>query len=167
MPTLTTTAPCDCCNTDTESQYCWKHIEVGDPVPIGTPACYSNWSQCTALQYYFTAPESSNLDAEVRATIGICIEVDCSEEESGYCRGLGASGTYSFGSTVYIDTQFSGPVSEVGTFASLNYEFEDCFGLGSRDLLIQVLVERVETPPGPDGCYLLLFEEGGGGGGII
>lgn len=118
------------------------------------------------MQYYFTAPESSNLDAEVRATAGLCIEVDCSQEESGYCRGLGASGTYSFDSAVYIDTQMSGPPSEVGTFASVNYEFEDCFGLETRDLFFSVGVRRIQTPPGPDGCYLLLYQ-GGGGGGVI
>jgi hypothetical protein len=139
------TGPCDCCLQEEDGVLCWQHVEFSDPIPEGSPACETNY-ELSLTDFYFQAPPGDTLEQGVRSTVDGIVTIDCSQEESGYCRGIGASGTYGFNTiAIYESTEFYGDPNEPGSSASVNFTIEDCGnpGLPPPDMRINFLVERV------------------------
>jgi hypothetical protein len=147
------TIPCDCCLPDNEDLLCWEHQEIADPQALGSPACDTNYVLNTS-NFYFQAPPGDTLEQGVRSTVTGQVTIDCSQEESGFCRGIGAEGSYNWNSiAIYETTEFYGDPNTPGTFASVSFTVEDCGnpGLPPPDLRISIGVRRVR--PGSIAFY--------------
>lgn len=126
-----TTVPCDCCKDDTDRQ-CYE-ITGWSASPIGTPGCATT-AELEIVRRYIEKPAgSSPTPSEVQAAIDGAFTVDCSMEESGFCRARGADGLYPWTSAVYQSSSSSGE----GAAFSYTYLFEDC-KLDEADLEVTV-----------------------------
>ena len=114
--------PCD----DTEG---WRVQSVGTATVPGA-AC-----QTTATLDAATMCAEGTPHQVAQDHVSGYLEVDCSSEESGYCRSEGASGTYSWQEATYDST------TVVGDIATVVYLFEDC-GLPPADFSITVTLVR-------------------------
>lgn len=132
------TVSCDCCGV---SRQCYE-ITGWSASPIGTPGCATT-AELEIVRRYIEKPAGmSPTPGEVQSAIDGAFSVDCSEEESGFCRGRGASGMYPWTSAVYEATSGS-------ETSSYTYLFEDC-QLGEADLRVTINVNYL----GPRGCPL-------------
>jgi hypothetical protein len=124
---------------------CWQNVETSDPEPLGSPACETSYTTET-IKYYFKSTVD-DLEQTIQTALDGEVTIDCSQEESGYCRGIvGASGTYGLWTkAVFESKEIYGDPNEVGTTVSLNYTIEDCGepGLPPPDMSFSHLVRRV------------------------
>ena len=80
---------------------------------------------------------------QIVAQISGYFVVDCGQEESGYCRNRGASGTY----------PWNGPqmsfraIEEYENSIRVDYDFEDCFDLPPADYIIRIYLSRIIPEP--------------------
>ena len=93
-------------------------------------------------RYIETTTEKAPTSEEVQSAIGGAFSVDCSMEESGFCRGRGSSGTYPWTAAV-----FETRTGSDGASFSYYYLFEDC-ELDDADLKVTINLQYL----GPGGC---------------
>lgn len=133
------TVPCDCC---LPARQCYE-ITGWSASPIGNPGCATT-AELEIVRRYIEKPVGTGLTpGDVQQALDGAFSVDCSEEESGVCRGRGADGLYSWTSAVYE----SASESDGATF-SYTYLFEDC-KLGDADLSVRINVRYVGDGPCP------------------
>jgi hypothetical protein len=137
------TIDCPCCRKEEppepDPRQCYE-ITGWSATPIGTPGCATT-AELEIVRRYIEKPVgSSPTPGEVQAAIDGAFTVDCSMEESGFCRARGSSGLYPWTSAVYESSSGEGEVF------SYSYLFEDC-KLDDADL--EITIDLRYLGPGP------------------
>lgn len=137
------TIECPCCSKEEDPEpdprQCYE-ITGWSARPIGTPGCTTT-AELEIVRRYIEKPVGTGLTpGDVQQALDGAFSVDCSEEESGFCRGRGASGMYPWTDAVYESSVGGGDFS-------YSYLFEDC-QLGDADLRVTVGIRYL----GPGKC---------------
>jgi hypothetical protein len=130
------TIDCPCCRKDEppepdDPRECYE-ITSWTAEAIGSPGCATT-VELTIVRRYIDMPidETPSSD-DVKSAIDGAFTVDCSQEESGFCRDRGADGLYP-----WSNAQFEDRSGTDGANYSYTYLFEDCT-LGDADLRVTV-----------------------------
>jgi hypothetical protein len=136
----TVTIPCDCCEQEPTTQ-CYE-VTGWSAKTLGTPGCSTVVELDIRNRYIQTPLGQGPTPDQVEGALDGAFSVDCSEEQSGFCRDRLKSGLYPWGDAVYEGSSGSGE----GEF-SYSYLFEDC-DLGEADLSVTISLRYL----GPGDC---------------
>lgn len=138
MGQTSVTVPCkECCSPIDPDKQCYRVMGFNSAV-IGNPGCTTTVSLSQVKTYITTNIGVTPSSGQVHGAYSGSFNVDCSNEESGFCRDSGAGGT-----RPWSDANFRSPVAESGeTGLTYDFVFEDC-GLDDPDFLVRIRVDFV------------------------
>jgi hypothetical protein len=138
----TVTIPCDCCDPEPDDRQCYE-ITGWSAETIGSPGCSTAVELDIYRRYIDGSAGRSPSSDEVKSALDGAFSVDCSEEESGFCRDRGKSGMYPWSTA-----QFEGGGGADGANFTYTYLFEDC-DLDEADLRVTVSLRYIGEGPCP------------------